>query len=130
MWLAKGGQQCPYICAPRSKILILRFTRLKLKDRARVYTLHSGSHNFFIFVPPSPRTIHNGLRVYLNMLKVKPISRVLDGPSYYSPLIHFRRAQNAHHVLKEEEKVTRGVAAFLNPSFTQSPNVSRERAFP
>lgn len=39
-------------------------------------------------------------------------------PQMYSPLIHFRRAQNVHHVLKEEEKVTRSVAAFLNPSFT------------
>ena len=64
------------------------------------------------------------------MLKVEPVSRVPDGPGYYSPPIHFCWAQNGQHVLEEEEEVACCVAAFLNPSFTQSPYVSRERAFP
>ena len=64
------------------------------------------------------------------MLKVELVSRVPDGPSYYNPPIHFRCAQNGQHVLEEEEEVACCVAAFLNPSFTQSPYVSRERAFP
>ena len=64
------------------------------------------------------------------MLKAEPVSRVLDSPGYYSPPIHFRWAQNCQHVLEEEEEVACCVAAFLNPSFTQSLYVSRERAFP
>ena len=64
------------------------------------------------------------------MLKVELVSCVPDGPSYYNPPIHFRWAQNGQHVLEEEEEVACCVAAFLNPSFTQSPYVSRERAFP
>ena len=64
------------------------------------------------------------------MLKVEPAPRVLDGPGYCSPPIQFRWAQNGQHVLEEEEKIACCVAAFLNPSFTQSPYVSRERAFP
>ena len=64
------------------------------------------------------------------MLKVEPVSRVPDGPGYYSPPIHFGWAQNCQHVLEEEEEVACCVAAFLNPSFTQSPYVSREKAFP
>ena len=64
------------------------------------------------------------------MLKVEPVSRVPDGLGYYSPPIHFRWAQNGQHMLEEEEEVTCYVAAFLNPSFIQSPYVSHERAFP
>ena len=52
------------------------------------------------------------------MLKVELVSRVPDGPGYYSPPILFRWAQNGQHVLEEEEEVTCYVAAFLNPSFT------------
>ena len=124
------GATTPIHQCPHKQTLFLRFTHLKLKDRARVYTLHSGNHYFFIFVPPSPRLIHDGLRVQLDMLKVEPISRVLDGPGYYSPPIHFRWAQNGQHVLEEEEEVACCVVAFLNPSFTKSLYVSRERAFP
>ena len=63
MWLAVGGARTPIHLCPQQQTLFLRFTHLKLKDRARVYTLHSGSHYFFIFVPPSPHHIHDGLRV-------------------------------------------------------------------
>ena len=83
MWLAIGGQQL-HQC-PQKQTLFLRFTCLKLKDRACVYTLHSGSHYFFfIFVPPSPRPIHDSLRVQLDMLKVELVSRVPDGPGHCS----------------------------------------------
>nr|POE48225.1 hypothetical protein CFP56_51763 [Quercus suber] len=74
--------------------------------------------------------IHNGLRVYLYVLKVKPVSRVPNNLGCYCPLVHLRWAQDVQHVFEEEEEVTRNVTAFLDPSFAQSPDISCKGEFP
>ena len=63
MWLAIGGGNNAHTSVPPEADSFSKFYTSKAERQGPCLHLTLGSHYFFIFVPPSPRPIHDGLRV-------------------------------------------------------------------